>query len=232
MIAKKRRSMLTILKLFGKSPFAPLQSHMEKVTECVHLLPPLFAAVLEQDQKKMLEIYEAISKAEHQADLIKHDIRNHMPKSLFLPVDRGHLLEIISTQDNIADKAEDVAVLLTLKEVTIHDSFKTEFMEFLNKNIEAFDEARLIIKEMHELLESSFGGSEAEKVKDFVEIVSFKEHEVDLIQRKLLKILFNSENEMSYATFHVWQRIVEALSGVSNLSENLAFRVRRMLEIK
>ena len=224
--------MLTILKLFGKSPFAPLHSHMEKVSQIVHMLPALFEAVLSQDYEKMQIIAESISFEEHQADLIKNDIRYHLPKSLFLPVAREHLLEMVTLQDAIADKAEDIAVLLTLKEMSFIDSFKEEFFEFLNKNIEAFDECRLIQKEMHELLESSFGGSEAEKVRDFVEIVAFKEHEADLIQRKLLKKLFISENDMSYTTFHVWQRIIEALGGLANLSENLAFRVRRMLEIK
>lgn len=224
--------MLTILKLFGKSPFAPLQSHMEKISECVHKLPSLFKALLEADYEKMLEIAESISFHEHEADLIKNDIRNHLPKSLFLPVAREHILDMVTIQDKIADKAEDIAVLVTLKEIFFLDLFKEEFFELLNKNIEAFDECRLILKEMHELLESSFGGSEAEKVKDFVEIVAFKEHEADLIQRKLLKKMLTCENEMSYTTFHVWQRIIEALSGISNLSENLAFRVRRMLEIK
>jgi hypothetical protein len=37
---------------------------------------------------------------------------------------------------------------------------------------------------------------------------------------------------MTYATFYLWQRIFEAISGISNLSENLANRVRMTLEIK
>jgi len=224
--------MLTILKLFGKSPFALLQSHMEKIAECVHQLPTLFKTLQDKDYQKVNELALIISKEEHQADLIKNDIRNHLPKSLYLPVAREHLLEIVSLQDSIADKAEDAAVLLTLKEIVFLDSFKEEFFQFLKKNIEAFDETQMIMREMHELLESSFGGSEAERVKGFVEIVAFKEHEADLLQRKLLKKLLNCENEMSYTTFHVWMRIIEAISGISNVSENLAFRVRRMLEVK
>jgi uncharacterized protein Yka (UPF0111/DUF47 family) len=37
--------MLTILNLFGRSPFAPLESHMEKVSECVGMLKILFEAL-------------------------------------------------------------------------------------------------------------------------------------------------------------------------------------------
>ena len=224
--------MLTILKLFGRSPFAPLQSHMKKISECVHMLIPLFDALQKGDQKRLEEIATTISTLEHQADLTKNDIRNHLPKSLFLPIDRSHILEILTLQDSIADRTEDVAVLTTLKQIPMLDAIKEPFNEFLKKNIDAFDETHLIINEMHELLESSFGGTEAEKVCKMVELVAFKEHEADLLQRKLLKAIFSAEDDISYTTFHLWQRIIEATSAISNLSEKLAWRVRRILELK
>jgi len=224
--------MLTILKLFGRSPFAPLQSHMDKVAGCVHLLPDLFMALNAGDQTSLNEIAKKISEQEHQADLTKNDIRNHLPKSLFLPIDRSHLLEILAIQDSIADKAEDISVWTTIKPLVISPACKEDFNAFLNKNIESFDGAYLIIKELHELLESSFGGIEAEKVKTMVDSVAFKEHEADMIQRKLLKDLFCNESEMSFGTFLLWQRVFEAVGALSNLSEKLANRIRMTLELK
>jgi uncharacterized protein len=222
----------TLLNLFGRSPFAPLQSHMEKVSHCVHLLNDLFKALEQLNYQEVEEIALRIGELEHQADITKNDIRNHLPKSLFLPIDRGHLLEILSIQDKIADKAEDVSVLATLKPIELFPSFKSEFKEFLQKNISAFESALLIVKEMHELLESSFGGLEAEKVCGMIEEVAFKEHQVDLVQRKLLKKLFQIENEMSFTSFYLWQKICGAIADISNLSENLAFRIRMTLELK
>lgn len=222
----------TILNLFGRSPFAPLQSHMEKAAACVHLLVDLFEALEKRDYAKMDEISAQIGELEHQADLTKNDIRNHLPKSLYLPIDRAHLLEILSLQDQIADKAEDIAVLATIKPIELLPSFKEEFKEFLRKNIEAFEAAFLILKELHELLESSFGGIEAEKVRTMVDVVCYKEHEVDLVQRELLKKLFRTENEMSFTTFNLWQKISQAVASISNLSENLAMRIRMTLELK
>ena len=75
-------------------------------------------------------------------------------------------------------------------------------------------------------------GIEAEKVRAMVEEVSFMEHEVDLVQYQLLKKLFQVDNEMSYTSFHLWQKICEAMTSISNLSENLAFRIRMTLELK
>src|SRR3989344_2456887 len=101
--------MLTIARLFGKSPFAPLQTHMEKVSSCMSELPYLFKAILVQDQEAISDIAAKISKLEHEADLTKNDIRNHLPKSLFLLVDREALLEILSLQDALADQAEEIS---------------------------------------------------------------------------------------------------------------------------
>ncbi len=224
--------MLTILSLFGRSPFAPLQSHMESVARCVHLLPILCEAIEKQDQAQIERIYDEISAIEHQADIIKNDIRNHLPKSLFLPIDRGNLLEILTIQDSIADTVEDVAVIATLKPLEMLPIFKDEFKLFLLKNIETFDGAKLIINELHELVESSFGGIEAEKVRSMVDDVAYREHEVDLIQRRLLKNLFKAEDQLTYITFNQWQRLIENVASISNFAENLAYRVRMTLELK
>lgn len=222
----------TILNLFARSPFAPLQTHMEKVASCVHMVPDLFVAMEKKDYAALEKIAAKISELEHQADLTKNDIRNHLPKSLYLPVDRSHFLDILTIQDRIADAAEDAAVLTTLKNLVLLDRLKDDFHLFLTKNIEAFNGAQLIIQEINELLESSFGGPEAKKVRGMVENVAFKEHEVDLIQRKLLKNLLQCENEMTYTTFDLWQRIFQSIAAISNLSENLAYRVRMTLELK
>ncbi len=224
--------MLTILKLFGRSPFAPLQTHMEKVMRCVVKLNELFEALSLKDRTKMAELFEEISQLEHQADLVKNDIRNNLPKTLYLPIDRAHLLEILGLQDSIADMAEDVAVLLSLKEMELPPALKVEFDAFLAKNIDCFNGACAIIKELHELLESSFGGHEAEKVREMVDKVAYKEHEGDLLQRKLLKKLIALENEMSYTSYDLWLKIFAAIAMISNLSEKLANRVRMTLDIK
>lgn len=224
--------MFTILKLFGHSPFASLKAHMDKIASCVHKLPDLFDALQRGDRDAIEEIAGQISKLEHQADLTKNDIRNHLPKNLFLPIDRNQVLEILALQDSIADKAEDIAVLTTLKPLKIPEDFQELFQDFLQKNIETYDLVRAVIEELHELIESSFGGKEAEKVREMIDQVAYNEHRVDLIQREFLKKLFNSEKEMSYTTFHLWLLIAESLGDISNLSEKLGWRVRRTLELK
>lgn len=223
---------MQLARLFGRSPFAPLQTHMVKVANCVHEIIPLFEAVSKQDFALVEKICEKISKLEHDADLTKNDIRNNLPSGIFLPIAKASLLEILALQDDIADKAEDTAVLLGFRNLIMVPSLEADFNAFLKKNLETFEAVFKVIKEMDQLLETSFGGSEAEKVKKMVEDVAYKEHEVDLLQRQLMKKIFSAGEKMSSPDFLLWTKVVAELACISNDSEKLANRVRMTLEAK
>ena len=98
-----------LLKLFGKSPFGPLQAHMRVVVRCAEEVPGLFDALCAGDEKKILEIRDEIFALENEADEIKNELRSHLPKTIFMPVDRRDILEILDLQDSIADTAQDIA---------------------------------------------------------------------------------------------------------------------------
>ncbi len=219
-------------KLFSRSPFAPMQSHMEKVANCVEQLGELYNAFTAGDFDRMVQLAEEISELEHMADLTKNEIRNSLPKGIFLAINRGDLLEILALQDTLADKAEDIAILMTLKPLKPVPEIEAEFKPFLVKNMDAFHMSHRIIRELDELLETSFGGKEAEKVNDMVEQVAFMEHEADVMQRQLLKKLFSMNDSLHYSDFILWMNILQGIAALGNLSEKLANRIRMLLELK
>lgn len=224
--------MRTIASLFGQSPIVPLQAHMQKVTQCVEKIKQMFEALHKGDQPAIEKLAEETSALELEADQIKHDIQSHLPKRLFMAIDRSRILDILAVQDNIADKAENIGVLLTLKALTMPDWLKDDFNAFMEKNIEAFEGARGIINQLDELLETGFGGDEAERVLRMVEQVAHMEHEVDVIQRQMLKGLFANEGGLTTGEFFLWTKLFKQVGDLSNLSERLANRVRRTLELK
>jgi len=224
--------MRTIAGLFGKSPFTPLQRHMQSVRECIDKVPVLFEELEKNDFEGISRTAKEISNLEHVADLTKNDIRLNLPKGLFLPVDRGNLLEILSLQDSLADKAEDIGMLLTLKQVKLPEDLKILFKTFLAKNLEAFQKANEIINQLDELLEYSFGGREAIKVNELIDEVAFKEHEADKLQHELVKLLFNLNLSIPFQDFILLKQLIGEISSISNLSEKLAYRIRIMLELK
>ena len=147
-----------------------------------------------------------------------------------MPVERVNLLQILSLQDSIANRAENIGVLLTMKQARSFPGFDDRFDEFLNKTIETFDLARSIIDQLDELLETGFGGREAQTVKELTDMVAYKEHEVDVIQGVLLRELLAHEDEVSYGDFFLWTRVLRQVSSVADRSERLAIAVRMTLE--
>lgn len=224
--------MRTIAKLFGKSPFSPLQTHMEKVSFCIEKLSELLDAFMKQKFDDVEALSSKISELEHEADLTKNDIRNHLPKSLFMPIDRSQFLEILSLQDSLADKAEEIGNLIVLKPLESLSYIQQPLQKLLKKNMDAFWDAHRIINEIDELLESSFGGLEAEKVKEMVEKTAYKEYESDLLQRETLKAFFHEADALPPSSFYIWVRLIEEIGTISHLSEKLANRIRMILEIK
>ena len=159
-------------KLFGKSPFVPLQLHLDKVADCVEAVVVLLEEISGETAKDVGESARAISKLEHKADLVKNDIRNNLPRGLFMAIDRSQLLEILSLQDSIADRAEDTAVLMSIRPVKMLSDLREPFKDYLDTNVDAFHKARDVMKELDTLIESGFGGAEASRVDEMVNLVA------------------------------------------------------------
>ena len=111
--------MLNISSMFARSPFKPLRDHMDKVAESVVPLKEFFEALHQEDYAKVKEIQQQVSLAEKEADIIKNEVRDHLPRSVFMPINRRDLLEMLDMQDTIADVAQDIVNLLTLRKMSL-----------------------------------------------------------------------------------------------------------------
>lgn len=224
--------MLNIAKLFGKSPFIPLQNHINKVSLCIDELKNLFKAISKNDMAVIQAVAKKISHLEHQADIIKNEIRNQLPKSLFLPIDRNDFLQLLDLQDSFADSAEDIAIISTLKSLENYDHLKVKFETFCNQNIEAFELAKRAINEFDALLESSFGGIEAEKMKMLIDQLAFIEHELDILGYDLFKEIYQIGDNLKITSFSLWLTLVKEIGNLSNIGERLGNHLRMIIEVK
>ena len=98
-------------KIFGASPVKPMQDHMMRATESVARLVEFIEAVVADDWVRASELQQTISNVEGDADNQKKSLRLNLPNSLFMPVARQDLIELLRTQDGIANRAKDVAGL-------------------------------------------------------------------------------------------------------------------------
>ena len=205
--------------------------HMDKVSECVDCIPLIFKSYRDKDSESVKTLSDKISKLEHQADQIKNDIRNNMPRGLFMPVDKANLLNILAIQDSIANRAQDIGVLLTFKQARTYEGFDEVFDAFLNLSLETFSLTRTIINELDELVETGFGGVEAQSVRELIDEVALKEHETDVQQKELLRGLLAHEDSISYADFFLWTRIIPQVAKIADRSESMALEIRTTLDL-
>ncbi|MBT7952907.1 MAG: TIGR00153 family protein [Gammaproteobacteria bacterium] len=222
--------MRSIISVFGRSPFIPLQMHMEKVASCVKRIPEIMEAYRRKDSDKVKSLSKKISDLEYEADQIKHDIRDNLPRGMFMPIDRSNLLKILSIQDSIANRAENIGVLLTFKQAKSVPDFDTAFDSFLSHSIETFEQARNVIDQLDELLETGFGGVEAKTVKKLINDVARKEYDTDLALRELLRVLLANEDKITYGDFFLWTRIIRQIGGISDRADRLTATLRTTLE--
>ena len=211
--------------MFAKSPFKPLVSHIEKVNECVNQIKPLFDAFLSSDYEKVESIAKQISKVEYKADKIKDDIRQHLPQSIFLPVDKRDFMHLLSAQDDIADAVEDLAVLMRIKNINIPDALSQPLMELVDYVVALANDACGMIRELEDLLEASFGGAEAEKVEKMASDLGVAEYEADKMQFLLAQKLF-SLSDLSAADLFLLNELIKKLGGVADQSEKIGKTLR------
>ncbi|RLD17528.1 MAG: DUF47 domain-containing protein, partial [Caldiserica bacterium] len=91
-----------------KSPFDGLKEHSEKVTLGIRKMKEAFLYYIDEDFENFSRVSEEVIKLENDADWIKGNIRNHLPKGIFMPVDRTTFLDCLKELDGILDIAEDI----------------------------------------------------------------------------------------------------------------------------
>jgi len=219
----------SILALFSHSPWGAIQEHMRAVDKCVQLLDPLMDSVLAGNYPRTEQLAREISTLENAADEIKNELRDHLPRSIFLPVARQDLLDILSTQDGISDAAEDVGMIVTMRKMEVQPALVDLLDPFVQKTLESVACYSQVIGELDRLVEASFVGKEAERVTELIRKVGRLEHEADNAQEALSRRLFEIEDSMKPGALFMWIEIIRRLGSVANRAEKAANRLRMFL---
>ncbi|KPK27407.1 MAG: hypothetical protein AMJ61_05905 [Desulfobacterales bacterium SG8_35_2] len=218
-----------IQELFGKSPFGPLVEHTKKVHECVEVIRPLMEALVNEDYDEILKLQDRVSRLEYEADTIKHNVRDHMPRRYFMPVDRVDLEKFISNQDNIADKAQDFAVILTLRKTKLHPHIMDKFFAFVEQIFQVTGTLLTAAVELNNLAETSFSGAEAKQVLNLIKNLGEEEWKADRMARSLSKDVYSLEKELDPITIIFYEKMILTLGAIANAAENAGDMLRIMI---
>jgi len=218
-----------ILDLFASSPMKPMQTHMQKVQECVNQLPTFLEAVYAKDWTAVEAVQKSIRSLENEADELKKELRLNLPKGLFMPVERTDLLALLSSQDKIANKAKDVAGLITGRRMVFPADIEEDLSAFLKRSIDASRQAGRAIQQLDELLESGFKGKEVTIAEEMVVKLDEIENDVDVLQIKIRRKLFELETELPAVNVIFMYKVIDWIGDLSDVSQQVGSRLELLL---
>ncbi len=218
-----------LARLMKRSPFKGMQEHMRVVLECARHVPPLIEAQCAGDTAAVKSAKEEIFAREAEADAIKNHLRAQLPKSLFMPVDRRDLLDILVVQDSIADTAQDIAGLLIERPMEVPEPLKAPLCELARRCVETCEHAGKIIEELDELVATGFRGREAATVENMLDKLNEMEDGTDELGLSLARNLFEHEEGMNPVSVIMWYRIIEWIGDLADYAEKVGDRLRLLI---
>lgn len=217
------------LQMFARSPFKPMREHIHKVQACAGELSAFFDAVILQDWEQVESVQQKIVQLENEADVIKKDIRVHLPSSLFLPVPRTDLLEIVRMQDKIANRAKDISGLVIGRKMLIPEPIKTPLKNLLDAALATVAQANTAIEELDELVSSGFSGREIQVIESMLTKLDELEHKADESEREVRTALFAIEKTLDPIDVMFLYQVISQLGDLGDKAQQVGSRLQLLV---
>jgi len=218
-----------ITKIFGASPVAPMQEHMEVCFKAARALLPFFEQVMKSEWKEVSKWRIEIVNFEHEADELKKQIRAQLPKSMLMPVPREDLLNLLWAQDQIANTVRDISGLVLGRKMVIPKPICDSFSAYVQRNCDAAKKARKSVRELDELYTTGFRGAEADFVEKLVAELDEIENETDAMQAQVRSDLFAIEKDLPPVDVIFLYRVIELVGEIGDMAERIGRRLELLL---
>lgn len=153
---------------------AALDEFLDKVVFSVECLHKCLQSYIENEKAKFLNVVEQTSRAEADADELRRQIEQNLFKYDILPYSRGDKVTLLESVDDIADKAEIVAKLLSIYKPKIPPKFAPLFLELAAKTHQTVLMLRDSIIALEKNLENAKEkADQTEKLREDVRAIEF-----------------------------------------------------------
>lgn len=119
--------------LAKRNPMDGLIEHYDKIAECIATIDDSLECYVSGGVcREFEELTRTIDAIENHADVIKRNIRNHLPKGIFMAVEKPLFLNYTKFQDNILDSAQDALHWLAMRKVIIPEEIQKDLIYLLD----------------------------------------------------------------------------------------------------
>ncbi|MBL6689013.1 MAG: TIGR00153 family protein [Pseudomonadales bacterium] len=213
------------LSLFKKSRVALVHAHLQECARGMDTLLQYFDAVFREDWVGAEKLCASIGNIEHDADTLKREVRLNVPRSVMNSVSREDLLELVHTQDQIANTIQDIAGLVLGRKMSFPDSLVECLREFLNESHTSVSQAVVTGDRLIELAKTGFNNRGAEVISDQLKELHRAEKEADRLQRELRAMLFSIESTLKPVDVMFIYKILDLIGDISDLAQSAGNRM-------
>jgi predicted phosphate transport protein (TIGR00153 family) len=146
-----------------------------------------------------------------------------------MPVPRQDLLELLLVQDMIANRTKDVSGIVFGRKMQIPPEIAQQFLQFVDRNIDAAKQARKSVRELDELFTAGFRGAEAVLVEGMIEKLDQIETETDDMQAALRSALFKIESTLDPIDAVFMYQVIELTGEIADMAERVGRRLELLL---
>jgi len=215
------------LSMLFASPFDGLQEHAEKVKECAWVFQQAIECHVLSKCKTFEDFRQEVAKLESEADTIKQNIREHLPKGTRLFVDRFKIFRYLREQDQVLDAMEDVLDWISYRsEPGIPEALEKDFFLLLDSVVGPVEDLNRMVLEARKYF-TKFSEKQRVLVKDIVRDICEKEHEADKVEDLVKEKILNMKAD-PVTVFHLF-RLAEIIGSIADHAENAGDMMRAMI---
>ncbi len=206
------------MNIFGKSKdlICEIDNYLQTIQTSVFVF---FEAITEY-MNGQIDLFEnrvvEIKKIEHNADGLRRDIKHKLYAYLLIPESRGDVLALLETLDDVVDVSFKILLNISIEKPKIPDCVRNDFVkmaEYSVKSIEALVSA------------CSAYFTDLGNVNDFINKVFFFEHEVDRIEERIKRAVFEIDGSMKFSRKVHVRYFAEKIALLSDTAENICDRL-------
>jgi len=210
-----------------RSPLLELLDHYEIINKGVELIRNSLECYIggKDSCRDFWELLEEVDKVEEQADKVKRTIRNHLPISLLMPVDKVLFFNYTRNQDSILDDGQQALHWLAMRRIVIPQEYQTPLLKLVNDGLATATKLRPALEATVKFITGR--GYSRKETKDFIRDVRSQHKCVILSYQAAVSAIYGSD--MEFKDIYQLLQFCQGIHSMSHNTENCADLLRAMI---
>ena len=195
----------------GREIEVGLDEYLHKLNGITSDMHGAIRAYLNHDTEEFSHLFGKINEFENRLDTLRRNIEAEIYGKRLLPDTRDDVLELLENLDKIPNRIQSTIREMTLQKIRIPEGLHSSLTELAGRNVQI---VQVLIRVINAFL------YRPHDVRDGVKELSHQEHEGDVIEQQVLKLIFDDAS-LELAEKMQLYRFGERVGSICDMAEDL-----------